>query len=147
MVWYPLDIVLNSLNQKQLFWITECLFNCTENFILSCMTNLKNLNLFSNFPVICPLCRHVSTTFSHFQDLVLDIRSVNSVDEALNLHFRKETLDADNAYKCERCHKKVPATKRHLIERAPHVLLIQLKRWSRSKLAYSFFAVFWWFNS
>ncbi|XP_063606456.1 ubiquitin carboxyl-terminal hydrolase 36-like isoform X2 [Penaeus indicus] len=82
--------------------------------------------------VICPLCRHVSTTFSHFQDLVLDIRSVNSVDEALNLHFRKETLDADNAYKCERCHKKVPATKRHLIERAPHVLLIQLKRFTYS---------------
>ncbi|CAL4115866.1 unnamed protein product, partial [Meganyctiphanes norvegica] len=82
--------------------------------------------------VICPVCRHVSTTFSHFQDLVLDIRSVNSVDEALNLHFRKETLDSDNAYKCEKCHKKVPATKRHLIERAPHVLLLQLKRFTIS---------------
>ncbi|XP_071545185.1 uncharacterized protein [Panulirus ornatus] len=82
--------------------------------------------------VICPLCRHVSTTFSHFQDLVLDIRSVNSVEDALNLHFKKETLDVDNAYKCERCHKKVPATKRHLIERAPHVLLIQLKRFTIS---------------
>lgn len=82
--------------------------------------------------VICPVCRHVSTTFSHFQDLVLDIRSVNSVDEALNLYFKKETLDSYNAYKCERCHKKVPATKRHLIERAPHVLLIQLKRFTFS---------------
>lgn len=85
------------------------------------------------FPVICPVCRHVSTTFSHFQDLVLDIRNVASVDEALNLHFRKETLDTDNAYKCERCRKKVPATKRHLIERAPHVLLIQLKRLDRCR--------------
>ncbi|XP_042208968.1 ubiquitin carboxyl-terminal hydrolase 36-like isoform X2 [Homarus americanus] len=82
--------------------------------------------------MICPLCRHVSTTFSHFQDLVLDIRSVNSVDDALNLHFKKETLDVDNAYKCERCHKKVSATKRHLIEQAPHVLLIQLKRFTMS---------------
>ncbi|KAK8747902.1 hypothetical protein OTU49_016221 [Cherax quadricarinatus] len=82
--------------------------------------------------MICPVCRYVSTTFSHFQDLVLDIRSVNSVDDALNLHFKKETLDVDNAYKCERCHKKVPATKRHLIERAPHVLLIQLKRFTMS---------------
>ncbi|XP_050707295.1 ubiquitin carboxyl-terminal hydrolase 36-like [Eriocheir sinensis] len=80
--------------------------------------------------VICPLCRFVSTTFSHFQDLVLDIRSVNSVDDALNLHFRKETLDSENAYRCEKCHRKVPATKRHLIERAPHVLLIQLKRFT-----------------
>ncbi|KAK7074125.1 Ubiquitin carboxyl-terminal hydrolase 42, partial [Halocaridina rubra] len=82
--------------------------------------------------VICPMCRHVSTTFSHFQDLVLDIRSVSSVDEALNLYFKKETLDSYNAYKCERCHKKVPATKRHLIERAPNVLLIQLKRFTFS---------------
>ncbi|XP_045599891.2 ubiquitin carboxyl-terminal hydrolase 36 isoform X1 [Procambarus clarkii] len=82
--------------------------------------------------VICPVCHHVSTTFSHFQDLVLDIRSVNSVDDALNLHFKKETLDVDNAYKCEKCLKKVPATKRHLIERAPHVLLIQLKRFTMS---------------
>ncbi|XP_076069127.1 ubiquitin specific peptidase 36 [Oratosquilla oratoria] len=82
--------------------------------------------------VICPSCRHVSTTFSHFQDLVLDIRTTNSVDEALNLYFRKETLDADNAYKCEKCHKRVSATKRHLIERAPHVLLIQLKRFTFS---------------
>ncbi|KAB7493878.1 Ubiquitin carboxyl-terminal hydrolase 36 [Armadillidium nasatum] len=82
--------------------------------------------------VICPLCCYVSTTFSHFQDLVLDIRSVNSVDEALNLYFKKETLDSDNAYKCEKCHKKVPATKRHLIERAPHVLLLQLKRFTIS---------------
>ena len=80
------------------------------------------------------MCRYVSTTFSHFQDLVLDIRAVNSVDEALNLHFRKETLDSDNAYKCERCHKKVPATKRHLIERAPHVLLLQLKRYVHEDL-------------
>ncbi|XP_045119386.1 LOW QUALITY PROTEIN: ubiquitin carboxyl-terminal hydrolase 36-like [Portunus trituberculatus] len=82
--------------------------------------------------VICPLCRYVSTTFSHFQDLVLDIRSVSSVDDALNLHFRKETLDSENAYRCEKCHKKVSATKRHLIERAPHVLLIQLKRFTMS---------------
>ena len=72
----------------------------------------------------------MSTTFSHFQDIVLDIRSVRSVEEALNLYFRKETLDTDNAYKCEKCHKKVPATKRHLIERAPHVLLLQLKRYA-----------------
>ena len=74
------------------------------------------------------MCHYVSTTFSHFQDIVLDIRSVASVEEALNLYFRKETLDSDNAYKCEKCHKKVPATKRHLIEKAPHVLLLQLKR-------------------
>ncbi|KAF2358197.1 Peptidase C19 ubiquitin carboxyl-terminal hydrolase [Trinorchestia longiramus] len=80
--------------------------------------------------VSCPACHYVSTTFSHFQDLVLDIRTSSSLDQALEYYFRKETLDAANCYKCERCKKKVPATKRSLIERPPNVLLIQLKRFT-----------------
>ncbi|XP_018018195.1 ubiquitin carboxyl-terminal hydrolase 36 [Hyalella azteca] len=80
--------------------------------------------------VTCPACGHVSTTFSHFQDLVLDIRSSASLDQALDQYFRQETLDAHNCYRCERCKKKVPATKGSLIERPPNVLLLQLKRFT-----------------
>ena len=86
------------------------------------------LDPFLLFAVSCPSCHYVSTTFSHFQDLVLDIRMSSSLDQALDQYFRKETLDAANCYKCERCKKKVPATKQSLIERQPNVLLIQLKR-------------------
>ena len=82
--------------------------------------------------VSCPSCGYVSTTFSHFQDLVLDIRNSNTIELALEQYFRKETLDTANCYKCERCKKKVPATKRSLVEKAPNVLLIQLKRFTFS---------------
>lgn len=37
--------------------------------------------------VKCPACYHISTTFQHFEDLLLDIRKANSIDEALELYF------------------------------------------------------------
>lgn len=56
--------------------------------------------------VRCLMCGHVSTTFQHFQDLLLDIRKAQTLDEALNLYFSKEKLD-DDSYHCEACQKKV----------------------------------------
>lgn len=56
--------------------------------------------------VRCLMCGHVSTTFQHFQDLLLDIRKAQTLDEALNLYFSKEKLD-DDSYHCEVCQKKV----------------------------------------
>ncbi|XP_018574854.1 ubiquitin carboxyl-terminal hydrolase 36 isoform X2 [Anoplophora glabripennis] len=71
--------------------------------------------------VRCLKCGHVSTTFQHFQDLLLDIRKAQTVDEALELYFSREKLD-DESYHCESCQKKFS------LERAPMVLCIQLKR-------------------
>lgn len=79
--------------------------------------------------VRCLKCGHVSTTFQHFQDLLLDIRRAQTLDEALELYFSREKLD-DESYQCESCQKKVPATKQFSIERSPMVLCIQLKRFS-----------------
>lgn len=81
--------------------------------------------------VNCLQCGHVSTTFQHFQDLLLDIRKPQTVDEALESYFAKEKLD-DESYQCESCCKKVLATKQFSLERAPMVLCIQLKRFSGS---------------
>ncbi|XP_056635240.1 ubiquitin carboxyl-terminal hydrolase 36 [Diorhabda sublineata] len=81
--------------------------------------------------VRCLKCGHVSTTFQHFQDLLLDIRKAQTLDEALELYFSREKLD-DESYQCESCQKKVPATKQFSIERTPMVLCIQLKRFSVS---------------
>lgn len=79
--------------------------------------------------VKCLSCQHISTTFQHFEDLLLDIRKVNSIDEALHSYFAKERLE-ENQYKCEACKKRVAATKQFYLERAPFVLCIQLKRFS-----------------
>ncbi|KAJ8968419.1 hypothetical protein NQ317_002174 [Molorchus minor] len=81
--------------------------------------------------VRCLKCGHVSTTFQHFQDLLLDIRKAQTLDEALELYFSREKLD-DESYQCESCQKKVPATKQFSLERTPMVLCIQLKRFSVS---------------
>lgn len=80
--------------------------------------------------VTCLECNHVSTTFQHFQDLILDIRqaSTSTVYDALENYFSKERLDGDESYHCERCKKKVSAYKKFSVERAPNALCIQLKR-------------------
>ncbi|XP_003425328.1 ubiquitin carboxyl-terminal hydrolase 36 isoform X1 [Nasonia vitripennis] len=79
--------------------------------------------------VKCLQCKHVSTTFQHFQDLLLDIRKAGTLDEALAGYFSQEHLD-NNDYKCEACKRRVPATKQFILERPPKVLCVQLKRFS-----------------
>lgn len=79
--------------------------------------------------VKCLQCRHVSTTFQHFQDLLVDIRKASTLDEALSSYFSREQLD-NNDYKCEACKRRVPATKQFSLERPPKVLCVQLKRFS-----------------
>uniref|UniRef100_A0AAG5D990 Ubiquitin carboxyl-terminal hydrolase 36 n=1 Tax=Anopheles atroparvus TaxID=41427 RepID=A0AAG5D990_ANOAO len=79
--------------------------------------------------VKCPACHHVSTTFQHFEDLLLDIRKANSIDEALEHYFARERLE-ENGYKCEACKRRVAAMKQFSLERAPFALCVQLKRFS-----------------
>ncbi|XP_055324641.1 ubiquitin carboxyl-terminal hydrolase 36 isoform X2 [Sitodiplosis mosellana] len=79
--------------------------------------------------VRCLSCGHESVTFQHFEDLLLDIRKANTLEEALDLYFARERLE-DMGYKCESCKKKVSATKQFSLERAPISLCIQLKRFS-----------------
>ncbi|XP_061392793.1 ubiquitin carboxyl-terminal hydrolase 36 [Musca vetustissima] len=79
--------------------------------------------------VKCLSCQHVSVTFQHFQDLLLDIRKADTIEEALEGYFARERLE-DMGYKCEACKKKVSATKQFSLDRAPIALCIQLKRFS-----------------
>ena len=78
--------------------------------------------------VTCLRCKHVSTTFQHFMDLLLDIRQADNIDTALAGYFRRESLS--DAYDCQNCHNKVSATKQHKVERPSIVLCIQLKRFN-----------------
>lgn len=79
--------------------------------------------------VRCLSCGHNSITFQHFEDLLLDIRKSNTVDEALQGYFAREKLE-DMDYTCSGCKKKVTATKQFSLERPPVVLCIQLKRFT-----------------
>lgn len=79
--------------------------------------------------VTCFSCHHESVTFQHFQDLPLDISRVGTLTEAIQGYFSKENLE-ECGYKCESCKKRVSASKRFSLERAPAVLCIQLKRFT-----------------
>ena len=46
----------------------------------------------------------------------------------MDKHCSLETLDDANTYKCDSCGQKSQATKQLLIQEAPNVLTIQLKR-------------------
>uniref|UniRef100_A0A6P7FG43 Ubiquitin carboxyl-terminal hydrolase 36 n=1 Tax=Diabrotica virgifera virgifera TaxID=50390 RepID=A0A6P7FG43_DIAVI len=77
--------------------------------------------------VRCLKCGHVSTTFQHFQDLLLDIRKAQTLDEALELYFSREKLD-DESYQCESCQKKVrPISHQAVFNTNAYIMLYELE--------------------
>ncbi|CAL1540522.1 unnamed protein product [Lymnaea stagnalis] len=78
--------------------------------------------------VTCLRCHAKSNTFDPFMDISLDIKGVNTVEDALAKFVKPETLEQENAYKCPNCKHKVRAQKRFSIQKAPNVLTLQLNR-------------------
>lgn len=67
-----------------------------------------------------------------FLDISLDITRASSLTKALARHTMVEYLDQENKYKCPKQGRLVRAVKRITIERAPNVLVFQLKRFEYS---------------
>ena len=44
--------------------------------------------------------------------------------------FRKETLSGENKYYCEKCKKKVVASKGYMVQKSPDTMFLQLKRFN-----------------
>ncbi|XP_025020496.1 ubiquitin carboxyl-terminal hydrolase 42 isoform X1 [Python bivittatus] len=80
--------------------------------------------------VKCMNCKGVSDTFDPYLDITLEIKSAQSVNKALEQFVKPEQLDGENAYKCSKCKKMVPASKRFTIHRASNVLTLSLKRFA-----------------
>ncbi|KAL8587837.1 hypothetical protein ACOMHN_021055 [Nucella lapillus] len=85
--------------------------------------------------VQCLKCSARSNTYEPFLDLSLNLKDVTTVEGALAKFVKPDTLEAANAYDCERCGKKRPAKKRFSIHKAPNVLTIQLNRFGYSRTA------------
>lgn len=84
--------------------------------------------------VKCSSCGHASNTYDPFLDISLEINRVASVEEALEGFTRPEYLDGDNRYKCPKENTMVKAVKRMSIDKAPNVLVLQLKRFEFARL-------------
>ncbi|XP_025939012.1 ubiquitin carboxyl-terminal hydrolase 42 isoform X3 [Apteryx rowi] len=80
--------------------------------------------------VKCLNCKAVSDTYEAFLDITLDIKAASSVTRALEQFVKPEQLDGENCYKCSKCKKMVPASKRFTIHRSSNVLTISLKRFA-----------------
>ncbi|XP_069725233.1 ubiquitin carboxyl-terminal hydrolase 17-like protein 6 [Phaenicophaeus curvirostris] len=109
-----------------------CLNGCTQ---LDHQTETATLvhQIFGGYlrsRVKCKACSLASDAYEPFLDLVVEIEEVESIQQALNLFVRPETLCEENAYLCDKCKTKVPAIKCLSIHRASNVLTLSLKRFS-----------------
>ncbi|CAB1313139.1 unnamed protein product [Coregonus sp. 'balchen'] len=80
--------------------------------------------------VKCLNCKAVSDTFDPYLDVALEIKTAPSITKALEQFVKPEQLDGENAYRCAKCKKMVPASKRFTIHRSANVLTISLKRFA-----------------
>ncbi|XP_059834971.1 ubiquitin carboxyl-terminal hydrolase 42 isoform X1 [Hypanus sabinus] len=80
--------------------------------------------------VKCLNCKGVSDTYDPYLDIALEIKTAPNITKALDQFVKPEQLDGENAYKCTKCKKMVPASKRFTIHRASNVLTLSLKRFA-----------------
>uniref|UniRef100_A0A8C3L4C3 Ubiquitin carboxyl-terminal hydrolase n=1 Tax=Chrysolophus pictus TaxID=9089 RepID=A0A8C3L4C3_CHRPC len=113
-----------------------CLHGCTILDRSSQATTIIH-QIFGGFlrsRVKCLNCKAVSDTYEPFLDIPLDIKldikTDSSVIKALEQFVKPEQLDGENCYKCNKCMKMAPASKRFTIHRSPNVLTISLKRFA-----------------
>ncbi|XP_061079554.1 ubiquitin carboxyl-terminal hydrolase 42 isoform X2 [Conger conger] len=80
--------------------------------------------------VKCMNCKAVSDTYDPYLDVALEIKTAQNITKALEQFVKPEQLDGENAYKCTKCKKMVPASKRFTIHRSSNVLTLSLSRFA-----------------
>lgn len=78
--------------------------------------------------VTCRSCRHESCVFEPLLDLSLEVRSAQSLIQAIRQFTAAEVLSKANRYRCESCQRLTEASKQYLVHEAPSVLTIHMKR-------------------
>lgn len=77
----------------------------------------------------CSRCKHTSKCFDPFLYLSLPVsKTMTQVTDALAEYLTSEKLTGDEQWHCERCKKKVDATKKIDLWKLPPVLVLHLKR-------------------
>ncbi|XP_052616120.1 ubiquitin carboxyl-terminal hydrolase 17-like protein B [Peromyscus californicus insignis] len=76
----------------------------------------------------CHSCQGTSDSVNPFLDIPLDINAAQSVNQALEDLVKPEELCGENAYHCDHCQEKMPASKTLTIKTASKVLLLVLNR-------------------
>jgi len=85
--------------------------------------------------LICPDCGFESGTYQPMNRIHLPIPSDMekvSLDDCFQLYNEGETLDKDNAWRCEGCNKRVSAQKCISIWKKPRHMVLHLKRFKKN---------------
>jgi len=77
---------------------------------------------------ICKDCPHRYSSEVPFSAISVDVRNHSNLTDSLHEYVKGDLLDGSNAYRCERCDKKVDTVKRLCVKKLPPILVIQLKR-------------------
>uniref|UniRef100_A0A8C4QZB9 Ubiquitin carboxyl-terminal hydrolase n=1 Tax=Eptatretus burgeri TaxID=7764 RepID=A0A8C4QZB9_EPTBU len=85
--------------------------------------------------VKCLTCKGESDTLQPMMDMILDLKNAPDVEKSLQQFVRPDILQGDNSYACERCKRKMTATKTLTVHRAPNILTLTLKRFCSSTIA------------
>jgi len=85
--------------------------------------------------VQCSHCNKTTIKTENTQDISLHIEADSStlLAEKLQNFFQSETLEGDNAYWCDTCHKSCQATKILSYTHIPTILIVHLKRFILGK--------------
>ena len=79
----------------------------------------------------CPHCDYITTNHEPEQVLTVEIpRNAQTIEDCLEYHTRKCTLDTDNLWTCDECQTKSRAIQRTKLWKTPDILIILLKRYS-----------------
>lgn len=78
--------------------------------------------------VTCHTCKHESCVYEPLLDLSLEVRTAQSVHQALRQFTAAEILSKGNRYRCESCNHLTDASKQFKLHETPNILTIHLKR-------------------
>lgn len=79
----------------------------------------------------CQECGHFSRTFDPFLHLSVPVQPGSSpLSDALEAFASEECLSGSNSWACERCQRRVEATKRMELYKLPPVVMLHLKRFT-----------------
>lgn len=73
-------------------------------------------------------CPHVVERTEPFLNLSLEMKNKFQLEHCLDLFIQGDMLEGDNKFQCSQCNAKVTALKRCCINKLPHFLIVQFKR-------------------
>lgn len=82
-----------------------------------------------NSTMTCNLCNHVYHSYDPFCTISLPINDeTKTIYDCFDVFSKKEVLDVENKWKCDKCSQYSQAAKKIIIWNAPKILIINFKR-------------------